>query len=116
MQIQITGRHMNLSEALKARVEKELLQFERYFDKIVYVHVRFEDDKMGSSARLEVKVYGDVLTISAKADNPFAALEGATDRMKRQLKEYNSRLKERKRRATSTQQAVEEMQPKDIED
>ena len=116
MQIQITGRHMNLSEALKARVEKELLQFERYFENIVYAHVRFEDDKVGSSARLDVKVYGDVLTISAKADNPFAALEGATDRMKRQIKEYNSQLKERKRRATSTQQAVEEMKPKDLED
>lgn len=116
MQIQITGRHMNLSEALKSRVEKELLQLERFFENIVYAHVRFDEDKQGCSATLEVKVYGDVLTVSSKGANPFAALEDSTDRMRRQIKDYSSKLKERKRRASSTQQAVEEMQPKDSED
>ena len=116
MQIQITGRHMNLSDALKSRVEKELLQFERFFENIVYAHVRFDEDKQGNSVTLEVKVHGEVLTVSNKGSNPFAALEEATDRMKRQIKEYSSKLKERKRRASSTQQAVEDMQPKDSED
>jgi putative sigma-54 modulation protein len=116
MQIQITGRHMDLSEALKSRVEKELRQFERFFENIVYAHVRFDEDKQGNSVTLEVKVHGDVLTISSKGANPFAALEEATDRMKRQIKEYSSKLKERKRKATSTQQAVDEMQPPDVEE
>ena len=53
------------------------------------------------------------MTVSARGENPFAALELATDKMKRRLKEYKDRLKERKRHAQPTQAAVEEMRKDD---
>lgn len=115
MQLQITGRHMEISPALKNRAEKELGQFERYFENIVSCHLRFDSEKVGHSAHLEVKVYGEVLSVEAKGDNPFAALELSTDKMKRRLKDYKERLKERKRHAAPTQEAVEEMRPKESE-
>lgn len=115
MQLQITGRHMEISPALKNRAEKELGQFERYFENIVSCHLRFDSEKVGHSAHLEVKVYGEVLSVEAKGDNPFAALELSTDKMKRRLKDYKERLKERKRHASPTQEAVEEMRPKESE-
>ena len=113
MQVQITGRHMELTHALKQRTEKELSQFPRYFDNIVYVHVTFSEAKVGNQAGLEVKVYGDVLSVSAKGDNPFAALELATDKMKRRLRDYKQRLKERKRHASPTHEAVDRLRPAD---
>ena len=116
MQLQITGRHMELSNALKQRTERELSQFERFFDNIVYAHVTFSEEKVGHQATLEVKVYGDVLAVHAKGENAFAALELATDKMKRRLKDHKERLKERKRHAASTQQAIEEMRPPDTGD
>jgi len=115
MQLQITGRHMDISPALKARAERELGQFERYFDNIVYCHLRFEEEKVGHSATLDVKVYGEVLSVTSKGDNPFAALELGTDKMKRRLKDYKERLKERKRHASPTQEAVEQMRPPEAE-
>ena len=115
MQVQITGRHMDLSDALKSRVERELGAFERYFENIVFCHVVFAEEKVGHSATLDVKVYGDVLSVNAKGDNAFAALELATDKMKRRLKDYKTRLKERKRRASPTQEALEQMRPPDAE-
>ena len=111
MQLQITGRHMELSKALKERTQRELAQFERFFDNIVYAHVTFSEEKVGAQAMLEVKVYGDVLTVGAKGDNPFAALELATDKMKRRLKDYKERLKERKRHASPTHEALDQMRP-----
>jgi putative sigma-54 modulation protein len=115
MQVQITGRHMELTRALKSRAAKELSQFERYFENIVYVHLIFAEEKVGHSATLEVKVYGDVLTTTAKGENAFAALELVTDKMKRRLRDFKARLKERKRRASPTQQAVERMRPPEDE-
>jgi putative sigma-54 modulation protein len=109
MQVQITGRHMELSPALKERADKELSQFERYFENIVYCHLRFEEEKVGHAATMEVKVHGEVLTVTAKGENAFAALELATDKMKRRLKDYKTRLKERKRHATPTKEAVEQL-------
>ncbi len=115
MQVQITGRHVELSEALKSRVERELSAFERYFENIVFCHVVFAEEKVGHSATLDVKVHGDVLSVTAKGENPFAALELATDKMKRRLKDYKTRLKERKRHASPTQDAVEQMRPPEQE-
>jgi putative sigma-54 modulation protein len=115
MKVQITGRHMELSNALKARVEKEVSAFERYFDNIVFCHLVFEEEKVGHSATLDVKVYGDTLSVTAKGENPFAALELATDKMKRRLKDHKERLKERKRHAAPTQEAVDQIRPPDAE-
>ncbi len=116
MQLQITGRHMELSGALKKRTEKEVSQFERFFDTIQYVHVTYEAEKVGFEATVEVKVHGELLTTTAKGDNAFAGLELATDKMKRRLRDYNQRLKERKRQAQPTQEALEEMRRIDSED
>jgi len=117
MNVQITGRHnMELSKALKARVDKEVSAFERYFENIVYCHLVFEEEKVGVSATLDVKVYGDVLSVSSKGENAFAALELATDKMKRRLKDHKTRLKERKRHASPTQEALEQMGPSEETD
>lgn len=116
MQVQITGRHMDLSRALKQRTERELDQFKRFFDNIVYVHVIFEAQKVGCEATVDVKVYGDVLSATAKGENPFAALELATDKIKRRLRDFKTRLKERKRHAQPTQEAVEELRRDNAEE
>jgi putative sigma-54 modulation protein len=116
MNVQITGRHMDLSKALKERTEKEVSQFMRFFDNIVYTHITFEAEKVGYEATLETKVQGDVLTATSKGDNPFAALELATDKMKRQLRDHKTKLKERKRHAQPTQEALEEMRRAETEE
>jgi putative sigma-54 modulation protein len=115
MKVQITGRHMDLSKGLKERVEKELSQVERLFENIVYAHVTFEEEKVGHSATVEMKVWGDVLTVTSKGDNAFAALELASDKMKRRLRDYKTRLKERKRQASPTREALDQMKPPDSE-
>ena len=115
MQVQITGRHMSVTRALKSRAEKELDQLERFFENIVYVHLTFAEEKVGHSALLEAKVYGDVLTVTAKGENAFAALELATDKMKRRLRDYKAKLKERKRKASPTHEALDQIRPPEPE-
>jgi putative sigma-54 modulation protein len=115
MKVQITGRHMEVSRGLKDRVEKELAQVERLFENIVYAHVTFAEEKVGHAATLEVKVWGDVLTVTSKGDNAFAALELASDKMKRRLRDYKTRLKERKRQASPTREALDQMKPPESE-
>lgn len=116
MQVQITGRHMNLTAALKERTEKEVAQFEKFFDNIVSTHVTFDSEKVGCEVTIDVKVYGDVLTTTAKGENPFAALEACTDKMKRRLKDQKEKLKERKRHAEPTHEAVNKIRKPDDEE
>ncbi len=109
MQVQITGRHMTLTDAIKERTEKEVSQFEKYFDNIISTHVTYDSDKAGCEVTIDVKVHGDMLTTVSKGENPFAALETCTDKMKRRLKDHKERLKERKRHAEPTHEAVQKI-------
>lgn len=116
MQVQMTGRHMNLTGALKERTEKEVSQFEKFFDNIVSTHITFDTEKAGCEVTIDVKVHGELLTTIARGDNPFAALENCTDKMKRRLKDHKERLKERKRHADPTHAAVKKIRkPEDEE-
>lgn len=109
MQVQITGRHMTLTDAIKERTEKEVSQFEKFFENIVSTHITFASDKVGCEVTIDVKVHGEVLATVAQGENAFAALEACTDKMKRRLKDYKERLKERKRHAEPTHQAVQKI-------
>jgi putative sigma-54 modulation protein len=109
MQVQMTGRHMTLTDSIKERTEKEVAQFEKFVENILSTHITFDSDKAGCEVTIDVKVHGDMLTTIAKGDNVFAALEACTDKMKRRLKDYKERLKERKRHAEPTHEAVQKI-------
>lgn len=111
MQVQITGRHMTLTDAIKASTEKEVSQFEKFFENIISIHVTYESDKVGCQATIDVKVHGETLTTVAHGDNAFAALEACSDKIKRRLRDHKERLKERKRHAEPTHEAVQKLNP-----
>lgn len=116
MKVQITGRHMKISDSLKERAEKEVAQFEKFFDNILGTHVTFDSEKVGFEVTIDVKVHGEILTTTAKGDNAFGALETCTDKMKRRLKDHKERLKERKRHAEPTHEAVQKIRKPDDEE
>lgn len=116
MQVQMTGRHTTLTDAIKARTEKEVSQFEKFFDNIVSTHVTYNEEKSGFEVTIDVKVHGETLTTVSHEDNAFAALEACTDKMKRRLKDYKEKVKERKRHAEPTHLAVEKIRKPDEEE
>lgn len=109
MKVQMTGRHMTLTNSLKQRAEKEVAQFEKFFEKVVSTHVTFDTNKTGFDVTIEVKVYKEVLTTTAKGETAFSALEICTDKMKRRLRAHKEKLKERKRHAEPTHEAVKKI-------
>jgi putative sigma-54 modulation protein len=85
-----------LTKELKDLVNKEINRLERYFDQIIDSHLILEAEGYRKSAELNLKVYGTVL-ISRHSSNDFrTSIEGALEKMERQLKKYKSKLKERK--------------------
>lgn len=109
MKVQMTGRHMTLTNSLKQRTEKEVEQFAKFFENVVSTHVTFDTNKVGFHVTIDVKVYKEVLTTTAEGETAFAALEICTDKMKRRLRAHKEKLKERKRHAEPTHVAVKKI-------
>ena len=96
MQIRVSGKQIDVGEALRTHVEDNMVAaVAKYFDRPVDAHVVFSRNghefKCDSSVHLSTG-----LTAQAHAVNSeiYAAFDQATDRIEKQLRRYKRRLKD----------------------
>ncbi|MDQ6980867.1 MAG: ribosome-associated translation inhibitor RaiA [Ghiorsea sp.] len=92
MQVSITGRHVDLTDPLKAYVNDKLGHLKHSFDHVVDVHVVLTVEK--HRQRCEINMAANGITIHAKheTDDMYAAIDGVVDKLNRQLKRYRAKL------------------------
>lgn len=96
MRIQITGKHMELGDALRGRIEQGLeaavsKYFSRGGDASVFV------SQEGPFIEVDCNVHlpsGIVLQSRGRADDAYAALEASLDKMEKRVRRYKRRLKD----------------------
>lgn len=92
MQVSITGRHVELTDPLKAYVNDKLGHLKHSFDHVVDVHVVLGVEK--HRQRCEVNMAANGINIHAKdeTDDMYAAIDSVIDKINRQLKRYRAKL------------------------
>ncbi len=96
MQITITGKHIDVGEALRAHVEDNMTAaVGKYFDRPVDANVVFS--RSGHAFKCDSSVHlATGLTAQAHAESGeiYTAFDQATDRIETQLRRYKRRLKD----------------------
>ena len=96
MQIQITGKHMDLGGALRSRIEEGLeAAVSKYFNRTGEASVFVSQH--GHLVEVDCNVHlpsGIVLQSTGKATDPYAALEDSLDKMEKRVRRYKRRLKD----------------------
>jgi len=92
MQITMTARHCDLTEAHKEHAEQEIGHLDRYSDHILGTDLIVSQEKYRFTAELIVHVEGGTLTSKEEEADMYAALGQAIQKMERQLKKHNSKL------------------------
>ncbi len=99
MQIQITGKHIDLGEAMRGRIEAGLeAAVTKYFDRPTGGNVTVS--KSGYKTNVDCSVHlpsGIVLNAHGDAEDPYAALEEALEKMEKRVRRYKRRLKDHHR-------------------
>jgi len=92
MQVSITGRHVDLTDPLKAYVNDKLGHLKHSFDHVVDVHVVLTVEK--HRQRCEINIAANGVSVHAKdeTDDMYAAIDGVVDKLNRQLKRYRAKL------------------------
>jgi putative sigma-54 modulation protein len=94
MKIQITARHFHASAQLHQSLKENLERLERFNDSITGAHVILDAEKSGSRrAEAIVKILDKSLCAHAEDDSMGKAIEGMLDKIERQLKKENEKLK-----------------------
>jgi len=95
MQVQVSGHHLDVGDALRTHVTERLdLSVGKYFDKPINGAVVFT--KEGHEFRADCSVHlnsGMHMTTQGRAVDPYAAFDGAMERLDKRLRRYKSRLK-----------------------
>lgn len=103
MKISITGKQLDIGDALKTHIEDNLTDsITKYFDSPIQAAVAVA--KEGSGMHVDISAHpcrGIVLQGTATEQDPYAAFDKACERIAKQLRRYKRRLKAHKGKGES---------------
>lgn len=93
MQINLTGHHLELTDALRSYVHEKFAKLERHFDHITNVHVILNVEKLTQKAEATLHVNGGEIFADSTHDDMYAAIDGLIDKLDRQVIKHKEKLK-----------------------
>lgn len=88
MKLIFTGRHVEVSDALKAFATERLSKMTSYLDDIIDVHCVLSVEKHRHSAEVSVKTKSSDFIASAETDDMYASLSQALDKLETQAHKH----------------------------
>ncbi len=93
MQVNITFRHLDPTEALKAHVRDRVEHVQRYIDRPSEAHAVLHVENLDHHAEITVKAGRFLLRGSSKSQDMYASIDAAAEKIERQLKKHKDKLK-----------------------
>lgn len=98
MNIDITGRHVDVTSALREFTHDKLRKLERVMDGPLDVHVVLAIEKHRHMAEIQVKSRTAVFSGTTETDDLYASISNATDKLERQALKHKQKLHSHKHR------------------
>lgn len=96
MKYTYTGKGLEVTEALKARVEKKLGKMERYFREEPEATVRFKLQKGARNiVEITMSVAGVILRAEECSNDMYLSIDRAVDKLESQVRRYRTKLEKR---------------------
>lgn len=93
MQVNITFRHLESTDALKAHARDKVEHIQRYVDRPTEAHVVLYVENLEHHADINLKAGPFMLRGRAKSADMYASIDAAAERIERQLKKHKEKLK-----------------------
>lgn len=94
--IQITARHVEISDRIRQYADARTQKLERYYDGIVEAHVVLSKDNSPAeekTAEINIDVYQKRLSAQDSGDSYEQAINKSVDHLRRQLEKYKAQLR-----------------------
>ena len=105
MQVNLTGHHVDITDALRAYVDEKIAKLERHFDHVSNVHVILSVEKLNKKAEATVHIAGAAVFAESVHEDMYAAIDALVDKLDRQVLRHKEKLK--KHRGNSNRESIE---------
>ncbi|MGO2507600.1 ribosome hibernation promoting factor [Vibrio hibernica] len=92
MQINITGHHVELTDALNEYVNTKFQKLERFFEHINNTHVVLRVEKSQQIAEATLHVNNGEIHASSQNENMYVSIDDLIDKLTRQLNKHKEKL------------------------
>ncbi|HEX4911974.1 MAG: ribosome hibernation promoting factor [Permianibacter sp.] len=93
MQINLTGHHVEITDALRSFVNEKFEKLTRHFDHINNVHVILSVEKLRQKAEAKLNVNGGELFADCEDGDMYAAIDMLIDKLDRQVKKHKEMMR-----------------------
>ncbi|MFE8072113.1 ribosome hibernation promoting factor [Marinobacteraceae bacterium S3BR75-40.1] len=101
MQLNISGHHVELTDALKDYVNSKMAKLERHFDHINNVQVTLSVQKQRQFAEAVLHMTGGEVNAKAENEDMYAAIDQLIDKLDRQVLKHKEKVVDRMHGATA---------------
>lgn len=91
MQIEITGHHIDVTEAMRSHVLEKFSRLEKHFDKLLEVHVILSVEKLSQKAEATVHINGANLFAEDTQTDLYTAIDNLVDKLDRQVLKHKEK-------------------------
>ena len=92
MQLNLTGHHIENTDALRQYVQKKLERVERHFDKLSNTHVILTVENVRHKAEATVNMSGNNIFAESTEDDMYAAIDSLMDKLDRQVTKHKQKI------------------------
>jgi putative sigma-54 modulation protein len=93
MQINISGRHLEVTDALRDYVISKIERLDHHHDRITNAHVILSVDKLEQKAEATLHVSGKDLFADSSDSDLYAAIDSLADKLDRQLIKHKEKMR-----------------------
>ena len=92
MRIEISGRHMEITDALRSHVENGLKKIRTHFDKVIDVSVVLAVEKHRHLAEVTLHANGIRIPGKEASEDMYASLDAVMNKIEKQVRKYKGRI------------------------
>jgi ribosome hibernation promoting factor len=107
MNLNLTGRHLEITPAIREHVLSKLDKVKRHFDSVIDINVILSVDKLVQKAEATVHVSGKNIHAETTDSNLYVAIDALIDALDRQVLKHKEKHTARRHDETGKQVAAE---------
>jgi putative sigma-54 modulation protein len=96
MQLSLSGHHVEVTDSMRAYVERKLERITRHFDHVIDVHCVLTVEKLRQKAEATLHVRGNAIHADATDGNMYAAIDMLADKLDRSVIKHKEKRSDKR--------------------
>jgi putative sigma-54 modulation protein len=108
MNINLTGRHLEITPAIREYATGKFGKIKRHFDNVIDVNIILGVEKLKQKAEATIHISGKDVFVECEDENLYAAIDALVDKLDRQVLKHKEKVADRRHDGSGKLEAAAE--------